>query len=304
MGALEALVNLEPMEKQLDIKKVKRIGGTSAGAIISTLLAVGYSIDEIKVILKELDFSKFLDGKNGQALIQLKSSLESNVIGFFSQLTNAISNAKKLKTILSELISNNGVLTGDFFRKWIEEKIKAKIGVKYATFQDLHKKIQSNSLLNGKDLFVVGTNLNLNKSEVFSYLDTPDLIISDAVRISMSIPILFRPHQYYIRSADGMSRLLKSDKIGDFYVDGGLLDNYPLWLFDNSKFIGQTSQNLNGTFFVNNQTLGFRLVSLNTKLDYENSLNVISAIEGRGENNSNDSINSIITFLMNIGNAL
>ena len=78
MGALEFLTNgsTNGTEKKIDLRKIQRVGGTSAGAISATLLAVGYSIDEIKVILKELDFSKFLDGKNGKALLQLKSAFE------------------------------------------------------------------------------------------------------------------------------------------------------------------------------------------------------------------------------------
>ncbi len=300
MGALEFLTSggANETEKKIDLRKIQRIGGTSAGAIISTLLAVGYSIDEIKVTLAKFEFSKFLDGQNGQVLLELKSAFESDLFSFIAQLT-------KLNSLLSELKSNRGVVTGENFRDWIEEKISEKMKIRFATFQDLHEKIlRNNYLFNGKDLFVVGTNLTQNKSEVFSYLDTPDLIISDAVRISMSIPILFQPHKYYIRSSDGKMRQLKPEKRNQIYVDGGLLDNYPLWLFDSSKFIGQTAvnANVNGTFFINNQTLGFRLVSLKTKLDYENSLNnTTEADVGTDANNSNESINSIVSFLMNLG---
>ena len=140
MGALEALVQSEFLDKRIDMKRIKRIGGTSAGAITSTLLAVGYSIDEIKLTLKELDFTKFLDGNNGQVLVQLKSALESNVIGFFKNLSQTFSNVKRMKSIINELISNKGVFTGDFFREWIEEKINAKIKIRHATFKDLHSK--------------------------------------------------------------------------------------------------------------------------------------------------------------------
>jgi NTE family protein len=288
----------------IDLRKIRRIGGTSVGAITATLLAVGYSIDEIKEFLQELDFSEFLDWQNGKVLLQLKNAFESNAIGFIGQLSKTIGSVTKLNSLLSELISNRGVVTGDNFRDWIEEKISEKMRIKFATFQDLHDKIRTNAAFLGKYLFVVGTNLTQNKSEVFSYLDTPDLIISDAVRISMSIPILFQPHKYYIRSSDGMSRQLKPEKSNQIYVDGGMLDNYPLWLFDNSKFIGQTAvnPNVNGTFFINNQTLGFRLVSLNTKLDYENLLNnTTEAVLGTDESNNNESINSIVSFLMNLG---
>jgi NTE family protein len=305
LGALEFLTSgvANVTEKKLDLRKIQRIGGTSAGAITATLLAVGYSIDEIKVTLKELDFSKFLDGQNGQVLLQLKSAFESNASGFITKLSQTIGNLTKLNSIFNQLRSNQGVFKGDYFRDWIEKKIKDKMKIDLATFKDLHEKIEKDPLFNGKDLFVVGTNLTQNKSEVFSYLDSDDLIISDAVRISMSIPLLFQPHKYYIRSSDGMSRKIKPEKSNQIYVDGGLLDNYPLWLFDNSKFIGQsTNSNVNGTFFINNQTLGFRLVPLKTKLDYENSLNNTSeAVVGTDESNNNESINSIVSFLMNLG---
>jgi NTE family protein len=300
LGALEFLTN--GTEKKIDLKKIQRIGGTSAGAITATLLAVGFSIDEIKVTLKELDFSKFLDGENGHALLQLKSTFESNAVTFITQLSKTIGNVTKLPSIVDDLISNNGVLTGDFFRVLIEAKIKDKMKIDLATFKDLHEKIEKDPLFNGKDLFVVGLNLTKNKSEVFSYMNTPDLIISDAVRISMSIPLLYQPHKYYIRSSDGMSRQIKPEKSNQIYVDGGLLDNYPLWLFDNSKFIGQsTNANVNGHFFINNRTLGFRLVSLKTKQDYESSLNnTTEAVVGTDESNNNESINSIVSFLMNL----
>ena len=37
------------------------VAGTSAGAIISTLIAAGYSAKELKTILDELDYNQFKD---------------------------------------------------------------------------------------------------------------------------------------------------------------------------------------------------------------------------------------------------
>jgi len=37
------------------------VAGTSAGAIISTLIAAGYSANELKTILDELDYNEFKD---------------------------------------------------------------------------------------------------------------------------------------------------------------------------------------------------------------------------------------------------
>ena len=298
MGALEALERTQ--ENNFHLRNVKRVGGTSAGAITSVLLAVGYSTEQIKEFLFNLDFSNFLDGPNGAALLQLKKTFESNIFGFVSNLSKAFGNASKIKSIIDELKKSRGIFTGDYFREWIEEKVAAKLGKQWATFKDLEDKRNNDNSF--KELFIVGMNLTKKKSEVFSYLDTPDLIISDAVRISMSIPLLFQPHKYYVKSSDGNSRIVKTSRSGEIFVDGGLLDNYPLWLFDNSKFIGNSMGNrTNGTCFVNYQTLGFRLVSLQSKIDYENSLNDNNLISETLASEGNSEINSIISFIKNIG---
>ena len=46
------------IEKEYEFEN---LAGTSAGAIVSSLLAVGYSAAEIEKILKELDYKKFKD---------------------------------------------------------------------------------------------------------------------------------------------------------------------------------------------------------------------------------------------------
>ena len=43
-------------------------------------------------------------------------------------------------------------------------------------------------------------------------------------------------------------------------VDGGVMDNYPIWLFDKDEKMKTK---------INQETLGFRLVSLNEKIKYE-----------------------------------
>jgi NTE family protein len=69
---------------------------------------------------------------------------------------------------------------------------------------------------------MVGTNLSTRFAEVFSYEHTPRMQIAEAVRISMSIPLFFAAR-----------RSLR----GDIYVDGGVLNNYPVKLFDRKKYI-------------------------------------------------------------------
>jgi NTE family protein len=70
----------------------------------------------------------------------------------------------------------------------------------------------------------MGTNLSTRFGEVFSAEHTPRMCIADAVRISMSIPLFF-----------AAKRSLR----GDVYVDGGVLENYPIKLFDREKYVAQ-----------------------------------------------------------------
>ncbi len=107
--------------------------------------------------------------------------------------------------------SNYGIFTGENLREWIEKRICEKLQIENATFKDLESKIViEKSINNFKYLFLTGTNLSTGKCEIFSHLHTPDLIISDAVRISMSKPILFHPHKFYIKNKH-INRLIFSN---------------------------------------------------------------------------------------------
>lgn len=113
------------------------------------------------------------------------------------------------------LINKFGWYQGEFFREWIGGLIKKKLGTPHATFWDLKE--------SGKpDLYVYGTNLSTHFGEIFSHEHTPTMRIADAVRISMSIPLFFAA----VRNVRD-----------DVYVDGGMLDNYPIKLFDREKYI-------------------------------------------------------------------
>ena len=59
--------------------------------------------------------------------------------------------------------------------------------------------------------------------------DLEQVIISDAIRASCSIPGVFKPHVIHIKF-NGKRIPVKDD--GDVYVDGGILYNNPIKLFD------------------------------------------------------------------------
>lgn len=154
-GALDVL-----NEKEI-LGKIKRVAGTSAGAINATLLALGYTSAEVSQIVASTDFSKFADG--------------SGILGD-----------------LVHVIRNFGWNKGNAFKEFIRSKIKAKTGKPDFTFRDLDKVIQDNQP-GFRHLYTVSTNLSRQRAQIFSHEPehTPDVAIADAVRMSMSIPLYF-----------------------------------------------------------------------------------------------------------------
>lgn len=110
---------------------------------------------------------------------------------------------------------------GDFFKDWIGKLVKNRLGSAQATFGDL-----KNAGL--PDLYVIGTNLSTGFSEVFSAERFPDMSLVKAIRISMSIPLFFRAKRLGNRK--------------DVYVDGGVMLNYPVRLFDRERYIDMQNE--------------------------------------------------------------
>lgn len=105
---------------------------------------------------------------------------------------------------------------GDVFEKWLGKLIRDRLGGSQATFGDLKN-------AGGPDLYVIGTNLSTGYSETFSIERHPDMPLIEAVRISMSLPLFFAAVRHGERK--------------DVYVDGGVMLNYPVKLFDRRRYI-------------------------------------------------------------------
>lgn len=220
---------LEVFEEEGILENIERIGGTSAGAINAILLSLGFSTSEMKEVLWKLNFTNFMDDSWG------------------------------VVRDLTRLKDDFGWYKGDYFRQWIGELIEAKTGSSESTFADIEAMRQSQGF---KSLYLIGTNLSTSMSQVFSYETTPNEIVADAARVSMSIPLFFA------------AKRLENN---DLYVDGGVLNNYPVKLFDKTTFVDDSHsiepeyyKSLNtkvkalggartGSFVYNKETLGFRL---------------------------------------------
>ncbi|MBT5047132.1 MAG: patatin-like phospholipase family protein [Rhodospirillaceae bacterium] len=161
----------------------------------------------------------------------------------------------------NRLIEEFGWHKGQFFRDWIGGLIARKMGSANSSFRDFEA-------AGRPDLYLYGANLSTGFGEVFSVEHTPTMRVVDAVRISMSLPLFFAA----IRNPRG-----------DVFVDGGLLNNYPIKLFDRAKYVAvadpedaarkteyydkENDKFLSGApdsarrYVYNCQTLGFRLDS-------------------------------------------
>ncbi|AZU63301.1 patatin-like phospholipase family protein [Neobacillus mesonae] len=106
-----------------------------------------------------------------------------------------------------------GLYKGDELEQWLEEKLEAK-GLR--TFSDLPPdalRLVASDLSNGQMVVL--------PEDLEKYGISPgSFSIARAIRISCSIPYFFEPVK--MRSIDGINIL----------VDGGVLSNFPMWLFD------------------------------------------------------------------------
>ncbi len=144
-----------------------------------------------------------------------------------------------------------GLYKGQYLLEFIESFFTRINLPKDTTFKDLRDK-------NYLDLKLFASDLNLQEAREFSFDATPNAIVAEAVRASMSIPVFFRAWKFTNKIPDG-----------HIYVDGGVTYNYPITAFD-----------VNGT---NPQTLGFHFGKMNQKreasdLDYDHLLDYVKTV--------------------------
>lgn len=131
-----------------------------------------------------------------------------------------------LPEYLVYLDSDMGFFSGqaarNYFEGLIQRQLKSKLG------KDAASKIQNlnfyqykvlKKVLGARDLLVCGANLSSGSSVLFSWKHTPNFPIADAVRISMSLPIAYKP--YIIDDA------IQGYPPCGTYIDGGIWNNLP-----------------------------------------------------------------------------
>lgn len=110
-----------------------------------------------------------------------------------------------------------GIYKGDYLLEWIGDLIEEKTGDRNITFKELHNKAPM-------DLKIFACDLNTASPQEFSKQETPDIKIAEALRASMSIPLMFHAWRF----EDGNP----NDHI---FVDGGVMYNFPMSAFDDHE---------------------------------------------------------------------
>ncbi|MHA1202085.1 MAG: patatin-like phospholipase family protein [Candidatus Heimdallarchaeaceae archaeon] len=143
---------------------------------------------------------------------------------------------------LNSLKYQYGFFQGAKARQIFDEFIENKSGIKNCTFKQFAKEFNI-------DLVITAVCLNTREAYYFRNRGKwKDLCVADAVRMSISIPYLFKPVLF--EETDKKIKSFSGNfQSTSFMVDGGVVDNFPVHAFDQLN-LGE----------LNKHVLGFMLV--------------------------------------------
>jgi NTE family protein len=208
-------------ERDAGVKEWVNLAGTSAGSIVAALLVSGYDAAGIQKLLADAQYSRFADTGPGGPWV--------------GGLWHA-------------LFRQRGLAPGHYFLEWMGKQLAAsplarELGKTELTFadvkrRDLPPREELPDITDAKyeramyRLHVIGSDVTTGRmiilpddlpdytDETGTPFDKDSFPLVQAVRMSMSYPFLFTPV------------VLHREGRPVYVVDGGLLSNFPIWLFD------------------------------------------------------------------------
>ena len=209
-------------ERDAGVEEWVNVAGTSAGSIVAALLVAGYDSVGLQKLLAAAKYSRFADTGPG---------------GMWGGGP------------LNALFRMRGMAPGKYFLEWMSEQLAVsplakELGKTELTFADMRRRdlppkdqipggISDEKYERAKyRLHVIGSDVTTGRMIIMPD-DLPDYTdasgtpfdkdtfpVVEAVRMSMSYPFLFAPVE------------LHREGKPVYVVDGGLLSNFPIWLFD------------------------------------------------------------------------
>jgi NTE family protein len=192
---------LEVLEELSVLQNIERVAGTSSGAIAATLVSFHKNTRDTIDLFNTLDLKK----------------VPQRAVNDGSWNTKILKNSENYP----RLFEKYGWYSSAYFHDWLKTIVAEQCrGNPRATFADFQK-------LGFHDLHIIASNISRHRAQVFSAKNTPNVAVADAVRMSMSIPLFFEALRF-----DGR----KFGAKGDYFVDGGLFNNYPIHIFDQPEY--------------------------------------------------------------------
>ena len=208
-------------ERDAGVEEWVNVAGTSAGSIVAALLVAGYDAAGLQKLLAAARYARFADTGPGGVW---------------------------LGGVFNAVFRLRGAAPGQYFREWMGEQLAAsplarELGKTELTFADVRRRdlpprdelpdISDEKYERAKyRLHVIGSDVTTGRMIILPD-DLPDYTdehgrpfdkdsfpLVEAVRMSMSYPFLFTPVT------------LHREGRPVYVVDGGLLSNFPIWLFD------------------------------------------------------------------------
>lgn len=221
-----------------------RLLGTSAGAITAALLAAGYTAQEMLDALSEREndkplFAGFLGEPAPFDQTAINNSAIRNVLRRIDftflpngieerlgdQLTSTLGTHPRFRHFFA-FIERGGWYSADRFVRWMQEKLDTGSykgqprAFSKLTLAEFYAETQT-------DLSLVASDTSANRLLVLNHRTAPNVPVVWAVRMSMSIPLVWNEVIWEAAWGSYQGRNIT----GHAVVDGGLLSAFPIELF-------------------------------------------------------------------------
>ncbi|MHA1347720.1 MAG: patatin-like phospholipase family protein [Candidatus Heimdallarchaeaceae archaeon] len=190
---------------------INRLQGRSLQLL--SLLLRGFLSHEAKKVFSKESSSK-------ENLVNIKKLIHSETISPALKLA-----LKDPIHSFNSLKYEYGIFLGKTAREMFDSWIEQKSGIQNCTFKMFEKEFNI-------DLVIPA--VCVNSKEVFFFRNNrkwKDLCVADAVRMSISIPYLFKP-VLMKNTKGGVSSVTDEIHSANFMIDGGARNNFPIHVFD------------------------------------------------------------------------
>jgi len=221
-----------------------RLLGTSAGAITAVLLAAGYSTEELQESLNEREngksvFAGFMGPPPPFTQADIRASairelLRKINIKFVPDvienraddaIAESLAESERFRHLFA-FVERGGWYAADRFVSWLKTKLDSgpwKGGKRKFSTMTLGQFFDETHV----HFSVVASDTTDGRLLVINHLTSPDCPVVWAVRMSMSIPLLWNE----VIWEKSWGTCLGRDMTGHAIVDGGMLSNFPIELF-------------------------------------------------------------------------